>query len=301
MSKNIFLVVLGTLLLSATPVFAGEVDESAGWRDDRQSSLQYHGEGGEGMEDIRSFLLQFAKKEYTHMGANPFYAGGIPAAIRKNELAQYEAILKASLEGEGINTASLHKEFMRIADGQARRARIRDGEPFFSVNQKGGHFVKAAKLSDGSRGLLRNETGEDISGVLIVLMDGVATPDGRRLPVVVLLADKCGNAFMLPPRPASPSSRGGDVRPPERFGEREEHRRPPQEERREHRRPGFGERLLETVLGIGIQRLSNPQGQFGSQVVGRRAVCEGGRWWGVTQYSNGRTSRVPIPPPQQRR
>jgi len=252
------------------------------------------------MEEIREDLLHFTKKEYRHIGRNPFYKGGIPEALRKGELGRYEEMLQASLDAYGINTAELHAEFVRIAEGKARRATLKNGDPFFAVNQRGGVFVKASKLPNGSRGLLRNETGKDISGVLLVLMEGATDDNGGKHPVIILIADECGNAFLLPPHPNRPV-----------VSEREQadYSRAPQQVR-ERRGPSFGEVVGTLVVGAVAhavldrrhddQCLSPHRGYIPPQhqkrniprVVDR--VCRNGRWFDVLRYPDGRARLVPV-------
>ncbi|NTV22639.1 MAG: hypothetical protein HGB03_03740 [Candidatus Yonathbacteria bacterium] len=249
-----------------------------------------------GMESVREDILRFAKKEYAHIGRNPFYKGGIPEALRKGELGKYELMLKASLDAYGINTAELHKEFVRIADGKARRATLRNGDPFFAINQKGGGFVKGPRLPNGSRGLLKNETGEDISGVLLVLMEGAEDDNGGAHPVIILVADECGNAATLPPRPEQSRQDVAVVR-----GRREEERRSPRREYREERGGSLAEvivplagMILREVHASSSASLRYADGPRGVRVVGVKRICRNGRWFDAVHYSNGATRLVPV-------
>jgi len=283
MKKTLFFAIF--LSSFASPTLAAVGDE---WLDrpvaEEQSGI---------MEDVREDILCFAKKEYAHIGRNPFYKGGIPEALRKGELGKYELMLRASLEAYGINTAELHKEFLRIADGKERRATLRNGDPFFAINQKGGIFVKGPRLPNGSRGLLKNETGEDISGVLLVLMEGTMDDNGGAHPVIILIADKCGNAILLPPRPEQSRQDVAVVRG------REEERRSPRREYREERGGSLAE-VIVPLAGMILREVHASSQRYTDgpsrvvRVVGVKRICRNGRWFDAVHYSNGATRLVPV-------
>ena len=258
------------------------------------------GQDANSMNEVREGLVRFTAKEYASIGRTPFYRGGIPGALRKGALSEYGLMLKASLDAYGINTVELHKEIVRIADGKARRATLRNGDPFFAVNQRGGGFVRATKLPNGSRGLIKNETGKDISGVLFVLMECAVDDNGGKHPVVILIADECGNAFLLPPRPAQPRRASAPTRPLMQVS------KPPRV--REHRGPGVGDFVV-PIIGAAILR------GIGEQVAPlhqsrpkiKKEVYRYGRLYEVLCLPDGRQVLRPVgntrrgmPPPHYR-
>lgn len=161
--------------------------------------------GVKSMRELKEHLVPFRGKDYSRIGENPFFAGGIPRAKREGKLDEFQEKLRASLKKENIFVDDLSLEFNLIGEGKERRTRLKDGDFFYSVNQKGGNFVKAPRMYPGDpkrkqRKMFEANIGRDIPGTLIVLQDYRRLDRwGRPKLIVVLIADECGNAFLLPP------------------------------------------------------------------------------------------------------
>ena len=129
----------------------------------------------------------FGAREYSRIGANPLYPGGVYAAVESNEQALYKELVRNSLEVYGIYAVNFEEEFNRVANmprGQRHGTVVRSGEPFLTINQKGGGF-----LPDGP---YVNRTGKDLIGSLLRLQTD------RGVVVYTLLVAECGNVMLLP-------------------------------------------------------------------------------------------------------
>ena len=252
--------------------------------------------------------LLFGAKEYSRIGANPLYSGGVYAAVKNGETALYKQLVRRSLEGHGIYAVNFDAEFDRVASmprGQRHSTIVRNGEPFLTINQKGGGF-----LPDGP---YVNRTGRDLIGSLLQLR----TREGARYNA--LLVGACGNVMLLPVPPQRQmvyKPRGGvhiDQLPATLSGQQRRETRVVRHERREYRErsSGVGEFIGGVIVGAVLQKaLGKDDCRYEPRhkrphrrpyVVGERTVCRNGRWYKVIKLSNGRVIHRPLPPPPARR
>lgn len=254
--------------------------------------------------------LLFGAKEYSRIGANPLYSGGVYVAVEKGETAKYKRIVRRSLEGYGIYAVNFDAEFDRVASmprGQRHGTIVRDGEPFLTINQRGGGF-----LPDGP---YVNRTGKDLIGSLLQLR----TQEGVRYNA--LLVGACGNVMLLPVPPQRQmvyKPRGGvhiDQLPATLSRQQQQRRdvRVIHHERREYRErsSGVGEFVGGVIVGAVLQKAlgkddcryepRHKRPHHRPRVVSQRTVCRSGRWYLITTWSDGHQKKRPIPPPSRRR